>query len=124
MKLLHFAAAAFALALSGVAFAQAPAAAPQLDPESGLVMTGDWQIVKGYCAACHSTKLITQAGKTRDGWVESIRWMQKNHGLWDLGPTEPGILDYLAANYGVKASANIRRKPLPAALMPPTPSQP
>lgn len=121
MKLLHVAAATLALAIAGAASAQAPAA-PELDPESGLVMTGDWQIVKGYCAACHSTKLITQAGKTREGWIESIRWMQRTQGLWDLGPTEPGILDYLAANYGVKANHG-RRKPLPPALMPPLPAK-
>jgi len=28
-----------------------------------------------------------------------IRWMQAKQGLWDLGPNEPVILDYLAANY-------------------------
>lgn len=123
MTLKHMAAPLAALLLAvGAAQAQAPAAAPALDPESGLVMAGDWQIVKGYCAACHSTKLITQAGKTREGWIESIRWMQKNHGLWDLGPTEPGVLDYLSTYYGVKATQG-RRKPIAPALMPPLPAK-
>lgn len=96
----------------------APKIDPIIDPSSGLIVDGDFEIVKGYCSACHSTKLITQAGKTREGWIESIRWMQKNHGLWDLGPTEPGVLDYLAKNYGVKQTTG-RRKPIAPDLMPP-----
>lgn len=94
----------------------------KIDPESGLVVEGDFEIVKGYCSACHSTKLITQSGKTRAGWIESIRWMQKNHGLWDLGATEPGVLDYLAKNYGVKPTTG-RRKPIAPDLMPPLPAK-
>lgn len=113
----------FAFAVAGVSAVAAqdkaaPKAEPKIDPESGLIVEGNFEIVKGYCSACHSTKLITQSGKTRDGWVESIRWMQKNHGLWDLGPTEPGVLDYLAKNYGVKATTG-RRKPIAPDLMPP-----
>lgn len=108
----------FAAAGVGAVAAQDKAAAPKIDPESGLIVEGNFEIVKGYCSACHSTKLITQAGKTREGWIESIRWMQKNHGLWDLGPTEPGVLDYLAKNYGVKQSVG-RRKPIAPELMPP-----
>ena len=33
---------------------------PALDPVTGLKMTGDWEIVRANCVACHSGKLITQ----------------------------------------------------------------
>jgi CxxC motif-containing protein (DUF1111 family) len=55
--------------------------------------------VKASCLACHSSKLITQNRATRDGWKKMIRWMQETQNLWDLGPNEDIILDYLAKNY-------------------------
>jgi len=88
------------------------------DPETGLAIDKGIETVKGYCTACHSPKLITQSGKTREGWVESIRWMQRNHGLWDLGPAENEVLSYLEKNYGLPKAAASRRPPLPSHLMP------
>ena len=41
----------------------------------------------------------------------SIRWMQKEQGLWELGDAETVIVDYLEKNYGV-ADVPWRRKPL------------
>lgn len=51
------------------------------------------------CTACHSAKLVTQNRMTREGWEQTIRWMQKTQNLWDLGANEAIILDYLAAHY-------------------------
>lgn len=51
------------------------------------------------CTACHSAKLVTQNRMTREGWEQTIRWMQKTQNLWDLGPNEAVILDYLATHY-------------------------
>jgi hypothetical protein len=76
------------------------------DPETGLVIDRGFETVKAYCTRCHSARLITQSGKTREGWLESIRWMQQNQGLWDLGTTEPEILDYLAKNYAPTVAPN------------------
>ena len=87
------------------------------DPDTGLAIGVGFESVKGYCTACHSAKLIQQSGKTRDGWIDSIRWMQRNQGLWDLGDKEPEILDYLAKHYGLPKTAP-RRAPIPSRLMP------
>ncbi len=105
---------------------QEKASAPtpvMLDFESGLAIAPGFPVVKAYCTACHSAKLVTQAGKTRDGWVESIRWMQRTQGLFPLGDSEGEILDYLAAHYGVKAQVGgmLRLPPLATDLMPPLP---
>jgi mono/diheme cytochrome c family protein len=90
---------------------QVAAADKPVDPQTGLVIDKGFAIVKQYCTACHSARLITQAGKTRAGWIDSIRWMQKTQGLWPLEPYENEILDYLSTNYDVP--------PAPAPLRPP-----
>jgi hypothetical protein len=92
----------------GAAWAQTP----PLDQETGLVVDQGFEIVKAYCTRCHSARLITQAGKTREGWVDSIRWMQSTQGLWDLGPAEPEILDYLSRHYGLPSAAMPSRPPV------------
>jgi len=74
-----------------------------VDEDSGLIMEEGWQIVKGVCTKCHSSRLIIQNRGTRDVWVERIRWMQKTQGLWDLGALETPILDYLESNYAPPA---------------------
>jgi len=81
------------------------------DPDTGLVIADGWEMVKGQCTICHSARLITQSQMSRQSWIDSIRWMQAGQGLWDLGETEPVILDYLATNYSVRPG-NLRRMPL------------
>ncbi|MEE4203823.1 MAG: hypothetical protein V2I45_09335 [Halieaceae bacterium] len=94
-----------------------PAAARDIDADSGLVIAPGFTETKQNCTVCHSAKLITQSRADRDGWLSMIRWMQKTQNLWPLGPNEPVILDYLAENY---APESIGRRPnLPAKLMPP-----
>ncbi len=66
---------------------------------TGLIVDDGFQQVKASCLACHSSKLITQNRADRDGWKKMIRWMQEYQNLWDLGPNEDVILDYLAKNY-------------------------
>jgi predicted small lipoprotein YifL len=95
-------------------------AEPELDPMSGLKMTGDWQIVRANCVACHSGKLITQQRGTAEQWLAMIRWMQAKQNLWQFDPvTEEKIIAYLAENYPPGRSQ--RRAALPPALMPPNP---
>lgn len=70
-----------------------------LDQKTGLIIAPGFNIVSTTCVKCHSPKLITEKRATREGWLATIRWMQQNQGLWDLGKEEPVILDYLAKNY-------------------------
>lgn len=81
-----------------------------MDVASGLVAEGEYLMVKRSCTACHSGKLVTQNRATREGWLEMIRWMQETQKLWDLGPGEDKILDYLAKYYGPQKKG--RRTPL------------
>lgn len=82
-----------------------------LDPSTGLVIDEGLDLVRAHCTACHSSKLITQFGGTRDVWIEKIRWMQRTQNLWDLGESEPPVLDYLVKHYG-PVDAFDRREPL------------
>ena len=92
----------------------------ELDPVTGLKMTGDWELVRGNCTACHSSKLITQQRGTAEQWLAMIRWMQKKQNLWPFDPdTENRIIAYLAENYPPDAAR--RRAAIPRELMPPNP---
>ncbi|MGF1564600.1 MAG: monoheme cytochrome C [Flavobacteriales bacterium] len=66
---------------------------------TGLIVDDGFIQVKASCTSCHSANLITQNRADRKGWEKMIRWMQETQNLWDLGPNEPIILDYLAKNY-------------------------
>ena len=93
---------------------------PELDPVTGFKMTGDWEVVRANCTACHSSKLITQQRGTAQQWLTMIRWMQKKQNLWQFDPaTEEKIITYLADNY--PPSDAQRRSALPLELMPPNP---
>jgi hypothetical protein len=80
-----------------------------VDQKTGLIIAPGFAVVSTTCVRCHSPKLITAKRATREGWLATIRWMQQTQGLWDLGPQEPVILDYLAKNY---APTNEGRRPL------------
>lgn len=66
---------------------------------TGFVEGEGLMAVVTHCTACHSARLVTQNRMTREGWEQTIRWMQKTQNLWDLGENEKIILDYLAAHY-------------------------
>jgi hypothetical protein len=94
-----------------------------LDPLTGLKMTGDWELVRNNCTACHSSKLITQQRGSEAQWLGMIRWMQKKQNLWPFDPdTEKRIITYLAENYPPQADR--RRAAIPPDLMPPNPFAP
>jgi len=104
----------------------APAAAPverpepPIDPDSGLKMAENWELVKATCTACHSAKQVTQQRGTAEQWLSMIRWMQKKQNLWQFDPvTEDKIITYLAENYAPSAAQ--RRAALSPDLMPPNP---
>jgi hypothetical protein len=102
------------------ATSQKPAAPPvketvKFDPRTGLVEDTNLNLVIANCTACHSAKLIQQHRFSREGWTGKIRWMQKNHNLWDLGVSEESVLDYLEKYYSPKSEVNrvrARRAPL------------
>jgi hypothetical protein len=81
-----------------------------IDVATGFIAEGDYKVVKTTCTACHSAKLVLQNRATREGWKEMIVWMQETQKLWDLGPAEEPILEYLATYYGPTDEG--RRKPL------------
>jgi hypothetical protein len=109
--------------VASLALSHALAADPELDPATGLKMTGDWQLVRNNCVACHSAKLITQQRGTEAHWLSLIRWMQAKQNLWQFEPeTEKKIIGYLAANYPPQADR--RRAAIPPDLMPPNPYAP
>ena len=101
-------------------FSAASAAEPELDPATGLKITGDWELVRNNCIPCHSPKLITQQRGSAEQWLGMIRWMQDKQNLWQFDPdTESRIVNYLAENYPPQADR--RRAPIPPDLMPPNP---
>lgn len=83
----------------------------QLDPTTGFIIADGLDMVRAHCTGCHSSKLVTQYGASRDGWLDKIRWMQRTQNLWDLGEAEPVILDYLAKHYPATEKFD-RREPL------------
>jgi len=80
--------------------------------KTGLLVAENWGLVKAHCTVCHSAKLVTQNRMSRDGWRDTITWMQKKHNLWDLGVHQEKVLDYLEAHYGTRALQQIRRRNL------------
>ncbi len=102
-------AAAALSALAAIIIATASVAAEQIDQETGLVIAKGYETVKLNCTICHSAKIITQNRMEREGWRETIRWMQKTQGLWEFAPeVEDVILSYLSVNY---APAQVYRRP-------------
>ena len=81
-----------------------------LDEASGFVIDDGWELTNAHCAACHSAKLVTQNRMDRNGWEDSIRLMQAEHGLWDLGAAEAVIIDYLTRHYGLAKNTTRTRK--------------
>ncbi|MEJ1222019.1 monoheme cytochrome C [Sediminicola sp. 1XM1-17] len=67
---------------------------------TGFVDAVGMQEVINNCTNCHSAKLVTQNRMSKEGWIATIRWMQKTQNLWDLGDNESIIVDYLAEHYG------------------------
>lgn len=105
------------------AIAAAAAQEPAIDPATGLKLSGDWQLVRDNCTACHSARLITQQQGSAAHWLKLIRWMQATQNLWQFQPrVEQKIVAYLAQYY--PPAAQRRRAPIPRELMPPNPYRP
>lgn len=83
----------------------------KFDPNTGLIKDVGLDLVTAHCSGCHSTKLIYNFRASKEGWLDKIRWMQKTQKLWDLGESEPIILNYLSKNYPA-VDKDTRREPL------------
>ena len=101
------------LAVAGFSLAcvadESPSAS--IDLGSGLQIDAEenWKLVKANCASCHSGRLLAQHSMSREAWLKSIRRMQSEENLWDLGDTEAAILDYLSEIYGPTEGESTRR---------------
>lgn len=69
---------------------------------TGLVDAEGLMTVVNNCTNCHSAKLVTQNRMNKERWLTTIRWMQETQNLWDLGPNEDIIINYLVTNYPPK----------------------
>lgn len=110
------------LLLISAGFTRSEEAAEKIDPSSGMIIDTHWETVRMMCSACHSPKLFTNYGATRETWAGLIDWMQDKQGLWTLPlRTENEILNYLSKNYPPRKVS--RRRSLPAHLRPQNPYQ-
>ncbi len=92
----------------------------QIDSLTGMVIAEHWETARNHCIICHSPQQFLRQKGTRVTWMEIVKWMQKDAGMWKIDPAiEKQIIDYLAANYG--PSGAYRRAPVPATLLPPNP---
>ena len=66
---------------------------------TGLKEAAGLMTVVNNCTNCHSAKLVTQNRMTEERWNETIKWMQKKQGLWELGDDQKIIVDDLGKNY-------------------------
>lgn len=72
----------------------------RIDAATGLIVADGFVAVKKNCTVCHSPQLITQNRASREGWLDTIRWMQATQNLQQFdAQTEDIILTYLAKNY-------------------------
>ncbi|MCP4438427.1 MAG: monoheme cytochrome C [Aureispira sp.] len=71
---------------------------------SGLIVDEGYKLIIQNCGNCHSLKLVTQNSASKEGWIETIEWMQETQKLGDLGENRDAIVNYLAKNYGIKKS--------------------
>ena len=54
------------------------------------------------CNACHSLKLVTQQGMSRERWDETLEWMVEEQGMAEIEDAlmRDRILDYLSIRFG------------------------
>jgi len=79
---------------------QSAFAAQSIDSQSGLIVDSGYKVVKQQCSTCHSLNMVIQNKASRQGWLDTIRWMQNTQGMTLLNKSsEEIILNYLAKNY-------------------------
>jgi len=85
--------------------------AQEANTHQGLPPGQGRDLVLGNCTVCHSSAIILQNHMTRESWDETISWMQKEQGMWDLDKKDRKIiLDYLARHQGADPKFNQNSK--------------
>jgi cytochrome c len=91
-----------ALGLAGAAapvLADSASEAEDLAEYEGLPPGEGRDMVFAVCGGCHSNRLVSQQGLSRDDWDELLDWMAEEQGMAELDDETRGvILDYLATN--------------------------
>lgn len=93
-----------------IALALAVAAAVAQD-ENGLPDGKGREEVVIYCSACHSLKLVTQQGLSRQAWDDLLVWMVEEQGMEEIPPKDREIvLDYLARELSIERVRELRSR--------------
>ncbi|MBM3264544.1 MAG: hypothetical protein FJY97_14110 [candidate division Zixibacteria bacterium] len=72
-----------------------------IDPKTRLVMGEGYDVIKVECVKCHPTQIIRSFRADRNGWLDALRWMQREKGLKTFdASTEETLLTYLTTYYG------------------------
>lgn len=87
-----------------------PEIVQEIHEPTGFIVDEGMQETITNCTSCHSAKLVTQNRMSKEGWINTIRWMQETQNLWNLGPNEEIITTYLAKHYAPTETG--RRKTL------------
>ncbi len=94
-------AAALLLGAPGVSRAQGAAETPEVLP------AGPHRDETFYfCMACHSSRVVSRQGMSRERWDETLHWMSEKHAMPVLEGEERGlVLDYLAQAFPARTPA-------------------
>lgn len=89
-----------------IAAEPAATAADEEDEYQGLPPGAGRDEALGICGACHSMKLVTQQGLSRQSWTEVIEYMVDEQEMPELDPEDHKlIVDYLSEFYGTDRRA-------------------
>ena len=70
------------------------------DTYDGLPMSDGVELVAGYCASCHSLRIVMQQGLTEDRWDALLDWMVAKQGMAEPHPEDRlAIVSYLAREF-------------------------
>lgn len=72
----------------------------ETDDYWGLPREGAYELVAGYCSACHSLQIVMQQRASRERWRSMLKWMVEEQNMPPLDPQEyEQILDYLTEHF-------------------------
>ncbi len=99
--------------MGAVVLLAAPVSADSDDDYNSLPDDIGRDEVYSYCAACHSIRLVTQQGLSRERWDETLDWMIEEQGMAELdAETHKLILDYLSKHLNIDhRPAHVKARP-------------
>ncbi len=66
----------------------------------GLPRSEGYDLVDGYCTACHSIRIVMQQRADRARWDELLTWMVKKQGMPEINPADrEQVLTYLSTEF-------------------------